>query len=917
MIVDSAFLFSDIEGSTRLWELFPEAMQRALARHDELMREVLAAHGGDIFKTIGDAFCVRFQTARQAVEAAVAIQQALHAEDWPAETPIRVRMGIHAGPAESRDDDFFGSTLNRTARIMGAGHGSQVLASAEVESRVSGLSLPFTFQTLGVHRLRDLQRSSEIFQVNVPGLAADFPPIRTMESMPSNLPQFLGAFVGRQREMARLREEFGQNRLVTIVGPGGCGKTRISVEFAAERLDSFPGGVWIIELAKLQTEEELSVALCEAMNLRVGPEDSPDRALQSQLSGGRTLLLLDNCEHMLDAVARWTERALRQFSTVRVLSTSREPIGINGEAVFRLSSLGLPDENATKLSDIIATESVRMFLDRVAAVSPDFVPVDAHARSIAQICLRLDGIPLALELAASRVRAMPLDALVDRLDDRFKVLTGGSRTALPKHQTLKALIEWSHELLEDDAKILFRRLAVFAGGWRIEEAERVSDFDPWDTLDHLTKLVDRSLVVFDEQRYRFLETIREYALLKLRESGEEEEVAQRHAQAFVQLSEEAEPHLSTPEANLWMNTLDQERKNLHKAVETLVAQPDGQRQAMAMVGRLIWFWDVRAHWSESVALLERSITAYGDGPPCPELLGALRAWGLLSLNLRRFTSAIEIFERNRQVAIDLGDPLADGRAIHNLGLAHMRRGEDLAAAKRLFEEAIPIMEAQSDSVGLCRAYSNLALTSTDLGDLDAATALYGKSLKLSKEVGDERSAAIALNNLGTLQLSRGDVLGAIGSHRQALEIRLRINETSGIAASKHNLAQSLLHQSRLDEAAELLAEAWAIRREASEIEAQIDLLESYAFLALAQGRAELGCNLIGCAEEQRSEHGIRRHAVDQSDMDHLLSLAREAAPEDMDEWIAAGRKWTLAVDPRPYFIVEGTDEGVEEPLGTC
>ena len=526
------FLFTDIEGSTPLWEREPSHMHMALARHDAILRAAIIEQGGHVYKNIGDAFQAAFALPAQAVEAALVAQRRLLAETWPTSTSIRVRMGLHIGPAETQGSDYATThTLNRVARIMSAGHGGQVLLSVEVADLLRDyLPAGVTLRDMGQHRMKGLTQLEHLFQVVAPDLPARFPPLASLDAFPNNLPLQLTSFVGREKEIAEVKRLLGTAHLLTLTGPGGTGKTRLSLQVAAEELSSFPDGVWFIELAPLADPSLAVQIIASALELREQFGRPLVDVITDYLRGKISLLLLDNCEHLVETCAKLAHDLLHACPRLKIMASSREALGVAGETAYRVPSLSLPDaQNLTQC------ESVQLFIERATAAQSRFALTESNARAVAQICQRLDGIPLALELAAARVKVLSVEQIAARLDDRFRLLTGGSRTALPRQQTLRALIDWSYSLLSEQERMLFRRLAVFIGGWTLEAAEAVCASDGIESdevLDLLTRLVDKSLVSMEEQageaRYRRLETIRQYSREKFLEADDVEAVRDRH-----------------------------------------------------------------------------------------------------------------------------------------------------------------------------------------------------------------------------------------------------------------------------------------------------------------------------------------------------------------------------------------------------
>ncbi|MGB6518855.1 MAG: adenylate/guanylate cyclase domain-containing protein, partial [Candidatus Cybelea sp.] len=531
------FAFTDIEGSTVRWERDREAMKYAVRRHDALMQTAIARHNGYVFKTIGDAFCAAFARPEDAVAAILDAQRAIAAEDFSAIDGLRVRAALHVGTADERDGDYFGPAVNRVARLLTTGYGGQVLLSGPCADVVQAKLPPHcSLRDLGAHRLKDLAQPERVYQLMTPDLPQAFPALRSLDHLSNNLPAQLTSLVGREDDVAEITALVHEHRLVTLTGAGGVGKTRASLQIAANLIEGFSDGVWLIELAPLTSGDYIPSAVAQALEVRLATEGGPVESLVRALKGKQALLVFDNCEHLVDAAARVISAILRGCSRVKVLASSRQVLGIDGEATYRMPSLA-----------VLAARS--LFAQRARAVDNRFVLTDANAPVVSEICRRLDGIPLAIELAAARVKVLSPKQLRDHLDERFQVLTGGDRSALPRHQTMRALIDWSYELLEERERVLFWRLGIFINGFTLEGAGAVGsgdDLDELDVFDVLASLVDKSLVFAEPQgdatRYRLLESTRAYALEKLGDAGERDSIAGRHLRylcdRFVELREQ-------------------------------------------------------------------------------------------------------------------------------------------------------------------------------------------------------------------------------------------------------------------------------------------------------------------------------------------------------------------------------------------
>ena len=588
------FLFTDLEGSTRLWQEHPEAMPSALARHDEIVRTAIDEHGGVVVKTTGDGAHAVFADAHDAVSAAVAAQRALGAQSWDLAEPLKVRMGLHTGPAELRDGDYYGTAVNRAARVSAAAHGGQVVVSHATEEVARDHLVDVDLVDLGEHRLRDLARPERIFQVAAPGLEADFPPLRSLEAYPGNLPPQLTSFVGRDDDLAQVAAALGETRLVTMIGVGGVGKTRLATQVAADVLPRFPDGAWLCELAAAGDPAAMAQLVAATLGVQLHPNLSLAASILGFLRNKQLLVVLDNCEHLLDAAGDLAEGMLRECPGVRVLATSREPLAVLGEQVWPLRSLRSPAGGSV---DEVATSTAgRLFAERAQGAAPGFAIDATNAAAVAEICRRLDGIPLALELAAARVTAMSPTEIARLLDERFRLLTGGRRTAVERHQTLRATVDWSYSLLDPVERRVFDRLGVFAGDFDGAAANAVvagDDLEVWDVVDALASLVTKSMVNAekapdDTTRFSMLETLRHYAREQLDATGDADAWRRRHADHYAAFAIGLDAELRGPNEIAARERLRRDLDNLRAAVTWALDRddPDDVELGVAIVADL-------------------------------------------------------------------------------------------------------------------------------------------------------------------------------------------------------------------------------------------------------------------------------------------------------------------------------------------
>ena len=727
------FLFTDIEGSTKLAQQYPDEMQVMLARHNEILDHAIEKHDGFLFRTIGDAYCVAFHDSQDALKAALDAQRQLDREQW-SPASIKVRMGIHTGTARLEGEtDYSGyATLALVQRIMSAGHGGQVLLSQTVHDLL-GNNLPDGVQLLdmGEQHLKDILQPEHLYQLAVPDLPQGFPPLNTLKIINHNLPTNLSSFIGRERELSGIKERLGQSRLLTLIGPGGTGKTRLSLQTGSERLPDFKEGVWLIELAPLSDPVLIMQAIASVFGLRESPGQPLADLVIDYLRAKHLLLILDNCEHLIDACARLADQLLRNCPDLKILASSREALGINGEAIYRVPSLSLPEQVEVTRDAVLGCEAVQLFVDRASAASSGFQLTDENASSVAQICLRLDGIPLALELAAARVRVLSVEKIAERLDDRFRLLTGGSRTALPRQQTLRALIDWSYDLLTDAEKALFRRLAVFVGGWTLEAAEAVcadNEIESYEVLDLLTEIVDKSLVQVDESReeirYQRLETIRQYAREKLLETDEAIDVRNRHLDYYIEFANLLEKDYINPYQYDIIDKMRLEYDNIRSALFWAVdndiekaarlLSPSTTSWSLVMMGHISEVHD----WCSTViarldTLLDESIGPTND---------------LLKLKAR-------ILDRSSQALMNLGNHQASRVAA---------------------EESIGLARKSNDTLTLVDALGSLGHCALYAGDPEAAIEAANEGIELGERMGAERELIWALDAMTHIYHLKGD-----------------------------------------------------------------------------------------------------------------------------------------------------------------
>jgi len=775
-------LFTDIEASTRMWESEPAEMAAALRRHDAILRDAIGRAGGFVFKTVGDEFCAAFRTPLAAVSAALDAQRALASEAWPTSRPVLVRMGLHTGVCEERDSDYFGPPVNRTARLEAIAHGGQVLLSGTTAGLVAdGLPDGVALRDLGQHRLKDLGRPEQVFQLEAAFLVAKFPQLTSLDNpeLPNNLPVIISRFIGRGAELAEVRDLLRDSRLLTLTGAGGSGKTRLALQAAAEMLGVRRDGVWFAELAPLTEPEQVPAAVAAVLGLPDSGGLQIAEAVIDALGCQDALVILDNCEHLIGAAAKFCDAGIRHCPKIRFLATSREPLGIDGERVYSVPSMSLPAGDAATADDVAHSDAVRLFADRARLSDPTFVLDDSVALLVTSVCQRLDGIPLALELAAARLTSMSLRQVSVRLDYRFRLLTGGSRNAMPRQQTLQATVDWSFGLLTAQEQQTLMRLSVFAGGFELEAAERVcvtETVDAWDVADLVGSLVSKSLVIADHRagrvRYRMLETIRQYAAQKLLLTAGDAElraIRENHADYYLQLATGAEPRLKGHDQGQWLRSLDAEWDNLRAAFGHLGA---GKRDddVLTLAVALTRLAVTRGH-AEVLSCLRQAVER-ADQAPRSVLAAAFTSAAVITMNLlMKKPGELAACQRYAQRGLDIARAVGDQQqtALALAVVAEGMRRDDIGPARRLAEEAVAMARQAGDAQLLGEVLEACAFAAPEARRRE----IYLEALSCARQSGDHLVAASAQHRLFGLDLHAGRIHDARAHAEEAVALAER------------------------------------------------------------------------------------------------------------------------------------------------
>ena len=809
------FLFTDVEGSTRLWEAQPGPMSEALTEHFRLLERAITDEGGAIVKETGDGIFAVFPAPVRALSAAVVAQRFLGTASWGATGPLKVRMGLHTGTAVRENGDYHGTDVNRTARLMATAHGGQVVASEVTYSLVRDEApADVSFVDLGEHRLKDLARPERIFQIKHPGLEAEFPPLRSLGTFPNNLPAELSSFIGRQTELAAIQDALTRSRLVTLTGAGGSGKTRLALQVAADRVERHPDGVWLADLAGLAEPELVAQIVVSA--LRVPPQTGRPalEALTHHLSSRALLIVLDNCEHMIAPAADLVDAVLRAAPEVRIIATSREPLNVPGEIAWRVPSLSIPEEGDEAAA--ADSEAVALFVERATSADASFTLTPERAAVVGTIVRRLDGLPLAIELAAARVRALSVEEIAARLHDRFALLTGGARTALPRQRTLEAAVAWSYDLLDDRDRTLFARLSVFAATFDLDAVEAVCagyGVGTDEILDLLQRLVDKSLVsvvrLGSGTRYRLLETLRDYARNRLSRSTEAQEIRDAHLQWAVTTAEFAGSQLQGPEQDRALEDIAASMDDLRAALSRALETGDRDKGLQLMSGLETWWINLAVrearHWLEQLLADTEGIS--------PGWLGrGLSLYGVALAIHGEEKRAVEMQERALGLLREAEDARGVAWSMHYLAIGRWQLAAP-AEVKRQSLEALGAFEELHDPVGIGRSLWWLVLWELEFGSVEEALKYGARLQELGNRVPAPLLRAHVAEAAGLLARVRGDLEEAGRLFHEAVALHARIRNYGCLSHCLEHVALWSLDRQRAEQAATLLGTVDAIRED--------------------------------------------------------------------------------------------------------
>ena len=903
---DYTLLFTDIEGSTRLWEQEGERMAAALARHDELARTAVVGHRGIVVKTTGDGLFAAFEDPLDALNATLVLQRSLADPTATNGIALRIRCGLHSGQIEHRDNDYFGPPVNRTARLMSAAHGGQILVTRAVADAVSArLPGEVSLRDLGSVRLKDLSQPEHVYQVVHPELREDFPTLRSLESTPNNLPQQLTSFIGREREVEEAKELLKSARLLTLLGMGGLGKTRLSLQIAADVMDAYPDGVWFVDLAPIRDDSLVASETAQVLGVQEEPGRSLAQTLGAHLKSRKLLLILDNCEHLVGASAALANALLRAAPDVRIIATSREALRVPGEQTYPVLPLAIPDRSASV--DVLSrSEAVQLFMDRARLQRPGFFALtDKEAASlgldaVAELCARLEGIPLALELAAARMRTLSIQDINKRLDDRFKLLTGGGRVLLERQQTLRALVAWSYDMLQEPEQRLLERLSVFAGGFDLEAAEKICGVDPLDSadvLDLLTSLVDKSLVMVDEPdagaRYRQLETIREFAREYLNKRDDAAAIAAQHCDHYLLMAKTARKKLQGVEQAVWTRRVEAELDNLRAAINLALSGQVDPVLAVKFEVALQGFRFLRGYSTEGRKNIRAALGLPAVQASDVAHAHALYVGAVLADNQGDHAEAVRLLEPCLELRRKIRNPVDIAATLSMLGTVRLRE-DNPDQARAYDEEALGIFREIGDKYGEAIALGHLGEIRMHVTDDASACEYFEQCLAIARAINHGELQGECELYLGEISLYRGDVAAARARFARSLEVSRDAENKRGGTMALWWTGKADIEEREYDSARIKLDGALKAFLSSEMTSEALGCLEDHAWLMQSTGRIEDSIRIYAAVAAARERLVLRRPRRGSQRWDERIALARVAAGEAAFEaaW-KEGQSWQL------------------------
>jgi len=898
----TTILFTDIEGSTRLWEQEGERMAGALAQHDARARLAVEGNRGTIVKTTGDGLFAAFDDPVDAVKATVMFQRSLADPAVTNGIAIRVRCGLHMGLVERRDNDYFGTPVNRTARIMSVAHGGQTLVSQAVVDEVgTRLPEPIGLRDLGSVRLKDLSSPEHVYQLVHPELRADFPALRSLEATPNNLPEQLTSFIGRERELEEATQLLKGSRLLTLLGMGGLGKTRLSLQIAADMLESYPDGIWFMDLAPIRDPSFVPHEAAQVLAVREEPGKPLTHTLCAHLKSRKALLIFDNCEQVVSACASLANAILRAAPDIRIIASSREALRVPGEQVYPVLPLALPEPTAS-VETLSRSEAVQLFMARAQLQKPGFTLTEREAPAVAELCARVEGIPLALELAAARMRSLSLQEINKRLHNRFTLLTGGGRVLLERQQTLRALVAWSYDLLSENEKLLFERLGVFVGGFDLAAAEAVCGADPVlpdDVLDLVMSLVDKSLVMVreidGESRYRMLETLRDFGLEALAKRDGDEKLANaiRHCDYFLVVAKEARVGLDGPEQSRWMRKLEAELDNLRAAIALSLGGGTDPILAVKFEVALQAFRFLRGYSTEGRKYIHAALALPGVIASDVAHGHALYVGAVLADNQSDYAEAVRMLEPCLELRRKIGNPVDVAATLSMLGTVRLHEG-DADRARKCVEEALAIFREIGDRTGEAIGLGTLGEICLHASDNAHACEFFEQCLAIARTIDHAELEGEGELFLGEIALAAHDCAAARKRFSRSLEVARVAENKRGEALAIWWTGKTEMQDGHADAARDHLGTAL---RAFQAVEMNAELLgcvEDHAALLQSQGNVQESVRIYAAAAAARERLMLRRPPRTEKAWEDGITAARSTLGDaGFDAAWAEGRAWQL------------------------
>jgi len=906
------FLVTEIEDGARLWEQDAQTMQNVLIQHDMLVRGVIKAHQGKVFRTVGTSFYAVFESAALALTAALESQLALLTQEWaPSIAGLRVLMALHSGVARERDGSYFGSALNHVAALLDGTHGGQILLSQTVKTLLEDHLKPdLTLFDLGEQRLRDLTGPEHLFQLVAAGLPTEFPPQPTLTNLPNNLPIQTFELVGREKEIAQacgiLKQK--QLRLLTFTGPGGTGKTSLSLQVAANLLVWFQDGVFFLDLSATSQPKQIISEVAKLFNLKESSGSALIETLKQQLRSKQILLVLDNFEQLV-AGASLVSELLTAAPGLKLIVSSRERLRVFAEQEFVVYPLAIPDlSQLPPYAELITYPAIILFAQRAQLIKPDFQLNAENAQAVAEICVQLDGLPLAIELAAARSDGFTPQEMLEQFTNRLKVLIQARPDLPTRQQSLRGAIEWGYSLLDKSSQIVFTRLAVFNGGCTTEAAEAVCnpDDDPEiDILSSLTALVDKNLLrrlevsTAEHNRFVMLETIREYALEQLALQGEEEQWRQQHAAYYIGLAEEAEPYLTGPQQVEWFQRLEQEHSNIRVVMNWALEGPKLKAEVALPIGAALWrFWDVQGYLNEGRYWLEKALSARVEQENQTQAQTIIRAKafnaaGILARDQGDYEHAINLLRESLALQRELGEKQGIASTLNTLGTVQANLG-NYSTALAFHQETLALRRELNDERGVAISLCNLAALTFAQDNYEQSITLYQEALVLLRQLGDKRTIARVVHNLGHTMLVQGDLLQARAWIEESLVLRRELNDKPGIADSLILLAEVTGAQGRPEEALKLYQESLKLLQEVGDNLNIAACLEGIAGTLSSLQKPESAAQLYGAAEQLREVIGAPVHPADRPRYEQsLVRIKNQLSSNRLEAAWTAGRAMSL------------------------